>query len=515
MYKDYGFYEQYGGSVCLFGLLTLIIVLVHYYFKAQINAEPIKKNWASERCKPQNILMAGFINKPPNKSVVDYTQENFTYCVQNVLKSIIGFQVNPLVYVVSLIEEVFSAFGVMMNKIRYMVSFIRNALAEITKEILGRVLNLLVPIQQIIIAFRDMMNKTTAIMVSAIYTFISVYYALISGLGSIVEFFILIIAMLLAIAAPLIAFPFTMEIGFAVLAAATAISVPFAIISATLCEVFGMCPTKNTPGLCFDMSNPIEVEDGSVKLIHQLKLGEKLKHGEKITAILKLDASNVQMYNLHGVIVSGVHRVLYKDKWVRVDTHPESKLREKNGLSPYIYCLNTTNKLIHISDLVFSDWDELYDPILERKMKDVLLQTTSTAFLKDIHCYLDGGFFGETVLSLDNGTKKEIQHILPGDVLERGIKVLGLVEIDGKTLENQYSYTFKPPCSLGEIVLQGGPNLVYYKKERILSTISLQEEKTKIDEPRDILWHLITDQHHFYVNSIKFKDYNSAVEFFF
>jgi hypothetical protein len=39
-----------------------------------------------------------------------------------------------------------------------------------------------------IMGVRDMMAKTQAILVSSLYTFVGVYYALKSALGSIVEF---------------------------------------------------------------------------------------------------------------------------------------------------------------------------------------------------------------------------------------------------------------------------------------------------------------------------------------
>jgi hypothetical protein len=35
-------------------------------------------------------MIAGFINKPKGQSILQYTQDNFAYCVQNVLKNICG-----------------------------------------------------------------------------------------------------------------------------------------------------------------------------------------------------------------------------------------------------------------------------------------------------------------------------------------------------------------------------------------------------------------------------------------
>lgn len=508
IYKRLNFYDLYGTSLVLCIALTLVVVGVHSYFKALINLQSIQKNWPEERCKPQNIMIAGFINRPKGQSILQYTQDNFAYCVQNVLKNIVGDAVNPFVFLTDGLHELYLTIGVAINEIRYVFSYIRDQITRIAQEILGRVLNIMIPFQQMIMGVKDMMMKTQAILVSSLYTFVGVYYALVSGLGSIVEFILLIIAMLLAIAIPLIAVPFTMEIGLAVLAAATAISVPFAMISAVLCETFGMCPTTNSPRLCFDKDTMIELANGETKPIASVQVGEKTKESGIITAKFALDATHVDMYELDGIRVSGIHRVKWGQEWIFVKNHPRS-IPLPDYSEKVIYCLNTESKRIHWQHLKFLDWDELY----QEKEINVLLneiehQDPQVEFLdcSMVHKYLDGGFERTTFIPLANGTKREIHTIQLGDVLEDGSQVIGLVELDGTMLVNQFEYILGNVKTRDWTYVRGGPNLIVDD----LSTLSSYKKVTKAKT----LYHLLTDTHHFPINDLQFLDYNGCLDHF-
>ena len=64
LYKKNSFLDKYGGSVVV-TVLTLIfffLVLSYYYIKDKM--EPIRQNWAEERCKPGVMPFAGIIKEP-------------------------------------------------------------------------------------------------------------------------------------------------------------------------------------------------------------------------------------------------------------------------------------------------------------------------------------------------------------------------------------------------------------------------------------------------------------------
>jgi len=79
LYKNIGFIDQYGGDVFLCFVYFLIPIFIFLYFKTIKDIQPIKDDWANQRCKPTVIPFAGFINKPENMSIADFTQQNFTF----------------------------------------------------------------------------------------------------------------------------------------------------------------------------------------------------------------------------------------------------------------------------------------------------------------------------------------------------------------------------------------------------------------------------------------------------
>ena len=105
LYGNLTYFDQYGTSVIIFLLLTLIVFLVHSYCFVMINAQPIKDDWVNQRCYPSNIPFAGLINKPDDKTASQFTKENFFFSIN--LKSILysapsTFNFSRLIFLYSL-----------------------------------------------------------------------------------------------------------------------------------------------------------------------------------------------------------------------------------------------------------------------------------------------------------------------------------------------------------------------------------------------------------------------------
>ena len=101
---------------------------------------------------------------------------------------------------------------------------------------------------------------------------------------------------------------------------------------------------------------------------------------------------------------------------------------------------------------------------------------------------------------------KEIKDILIDDILENGEKVYGLIKISGKNVNEQFRF------NLGKnTIIEGGPNLSICDTK--FSTLDLNANNKKLLNIKyNELYHLLTNTQTFYVDKIKFYDYNAAID---
>jgi hypothetical protein len=382
-------------------------------------------------------------------------------------------------------------------------------------------------LQQIIISFKDFIAKVQGTMTAALFTVFGSYISLQSLLGVIVNFIVTILIALAAMIAIFWIFPFTWGTAITSTAIFVAISVPLAILLTFMTDVLGINTNLTIPSVkCFDKNTLFKMNNGTIKSIMEVYVGEKLFDNSLITAKIVVETSNSVMYNLNGIIVSDSHIVSYNGKWVRVDEHPLSK-KILHYSEPYLYCINTDKKTIILNDTIFSDWDEIYDEELE-KIKAMKIKNIKEKYNENIYCnndieipnidfhkYLDGGFNENTQIKLKNGMIKKIKHISIGDILEKGEKVYGMVEIDGINLIEQSIY------NLGKNkYIEGGVNLnICDRNIQITSTLDLDikskcKKNKKLNEIDHKLYHLLTDKKVFSINGIQFYDYNSCIDLF-
>lgn len=502
VYKKTTYLDKYGGSTVITSIILLTFFTIFSYYYIESNIAPIRQNWVNERCKPSVMPFAGYINAPPGASKLDYTNENFIQCTTNILTKVVQVFTKPIYYVSDLLSQFFAVLMDTVNKVRLFMFVLREKLKKIFEYIIARLVNTMIPMQQMIIKLRDLLNKINGTMVAGLMTIYGAYVTLKSFVGAFLQITILILIIMVAAIILLWILPFTWPAAAAGTAFFVLISVPVILVVAAMVEILNVHPSKKVPGKpgCFDKSTIIETKTG-YKEISKLRLGEELVDGGKITSIFKIATDNRDMYYLNGLIVSGTHKLFHKTLgWIDVKDHPNATIRKDYNEST-IYCLNTTSKRILISNMIFMDWDEL-TPTDMMKLKQMKYIPNNGGF-ENIHKYMESGFCGETILEKQNGKKIKIKNIKPNDVLLNNEKVIATVKIDASDLNNVFKYSFS-----GEKIV-GGPNLFLKHKDLgNLTTLGFNGKKTK----RDHLYHLITDTDSFQISNILVKDYNSAIE---
>jgi hypothetical protein len=387
--------------------------------------ESVADDWVNQRCNPKYIPFAGFITHPEGTTAFQYTNDNFQYCVQDILKNITGQALQPFQYMLDSITKVFEKMVNSVQQTREASNTLRNGIRDFAEDILGRILNVTIPLQQMLIALSDTFQKIQGVMTGGLYTMLGSYYALQSLMGAILELIIKLLVALVIIIVGLWITPFTFPAAASMTAVFLSISIPLAIIVIFMTEVLHIKSSKIPKLRCFDKQTRVFLRDGSFKFIKDIKINEILQDGSIVTAKIKVTSENLAMYKLNGIIVSESHVIKYGYRWIAVRDHPLA-LRLYDYKEPYLYCLNTSSKVIVLNNYVYTDWDEIYDANLDF-LSNYVREHNIT------HLY--EGFEKNTKIAVksddENMTKeKEIKDIQIGDVLSTEGIVYGIVELN-------------------------------------------------------------------------------------
>ena len=483
LYSKQGYFNLYGPTIIYFIFMIFVLFLVISFTKAMMNIKYLSDNWETERCSPSVMPFAGLINLPKGKTFLGYTSENYQYCVQNILTSISGAEFEPLKFVTNAITEIFSLVLDALNSIRGIIAEIRKSISNITGQIFSKVINVLIPFQEILIKMNDIFGKSQAMLTAGLYTIFGIYYSVKSFFDAFVNLLLtMLIALVIVIFILLIFFQPSALVFILIF---TGITIPLGLIINFISDVFGTPTFPGMPQLkCFDKNTKLKLQNGKDVSISNIRVGDILNDGSIIQCHVILERGNEDMYNLNGVIISGTHRLLYKNKWICVADYPNiEKICDYN--EPLLYCVNTSNKIIKLNGIVFSDWDDI---LVEDKYLRLLRNVSteeSIIRLDQIHSIYNKGFPFDTLIEMKDGTMKFVTEINIGNELK--------------------SYDIHRPINVYGKVLIQSHDLVYG---------NLLDNTIKYTEDLGGFYHLLTDQGYFYVNGNKYFDYNACVDLY-
>jgi hypothetical protein len=506
LYNKVGFLEKYGGSLWMTVILILVFFIAISYYYIYNNLQPIKADWINQRCNPTVMPFAGLINPPDPKkmSAFDFTAQNFTGCIQNILSDIVGTFLAPFYYLVNSITKVLDGLNASLQAIRGVLTTIRDSVGKVSGEVMGKVLNIMIPLQQIVIKIKDTINKTQGVMLSAIYMLIGTYQTLAASFGAIIQIITTILMTLTTIMIILYFIPFGLGIPFAIPLLVIFIMILVPGIMVYIIQVMILKQWVNPlPGIpsCFVGDTELILNDGTKIKMKDVNVGMVLQNNNVVTSTMKLANIDETIYCLNNVYCTGEHMVKYINSWIKVKEHPYSI--KVDLYCDYLYCVNTCKKIIVINNEIFSDWDELDNLQLGELKQKCNTYLPKNFELHDVHKYLDGGFVSNTKIELQDGHNIDICDVEVNNVLRFGERVTGIVKIKADDLEIKQ-------FTLGrQHVVNGGPNLQVCDSDLgMKSTLDMYGEKIK----SDYVYHLITNKRTFHVNGIKFYDYNSCVD---
>ena len=276
--------------------IAFAIYIAGVFYYNQITQ--IKANWPLYRCNPMYMFLA------------DDLEENFTYCVQNMQTSFMGYLLQPLTFITSSLTTMLGGFMGDIQNIRAMFNKIRKFFSSIIESVFGVFLNLIIEFQRITIGIKDLIGKTIGIMVSLMYVMD----------GSIK----------------------TMN--------STWNGPPGQLVRAL--------------GKCFYPFTYIKLKDGSIKYMKDLDLGDVLEDGSIVESVMKIDNKKEQLpfYLINteygDIFVTGSHLVFDKDKndFIKVQDYKKSVLSDFKF--DWFSCLITDTHNIPIGNEIFWDWED-------------------------------------------------------------------------------------------------------------------------------------------------------------
>ena len=166
IYKKITYISKYGIDVWISIMIVLIFFILVSYFNLINHIQPIRRNWITERCKPEVMPFAGIINPSNSKSTsgLEFTQKNFVDCQKNVLDKVTTDILSPFHDQLGILGTIQMINSTAINDIRGIVNVVRDKIGEISKTAFAIIAMGTVPIQKTTTNVSDMTSKTMGIL---------------------------------------------------------------------------------------------------------------------------------------------------------------------------------------------------------------------------------------------------------------------------------------------------------------------------------------------------------------
>ena len=281
-------------------LLIFFIFIGMYLFSiVAVGLKNIEKDWPEYRCNPIMMPFASQFGHDPMK--------NFTFCISSIQSNMMGFFLQPIHFVVSMLGNFGGIIAEAIQKIRELQHFIRNGIAGITGDIFGIFMNILIQFQKLIMGIKDLIAK-------------------IMGTAQVVLYLV----------------NSQMLLGESIWKG----------------EIGDVLRT-----LCFHPDTSLKLKNGRYVKMKNIPLGSILENGSKVKAVLRIDGGPEQpFYKIYSeklekyIYVTAEHHMKHPKTGEFIYVQNYDKAKKTTEYSKELSCLVTDNHLIPIGEYTFWDW---------------------------------------------------------------------------------------------------------------------------------------------------------------
>jgi len=292
-----------------FVITTLIFIFGILAISKISDYEEVKSNWAKYRCRIDVMMMADYYGHDSG--------ENLGFCLKEAFDGRAKEAIGPFYVYIGKFVNVLMTMLSSLNSIRMIFATIVGSATQIFSEFSERIQALFNRFQMSAIRMKMLMGRVFATMYAIIFMGMSGLKGM-SNLGNTFLF-------------------------------------------------------KFLDTFCFDPDTPIEMDCGKSLRIQDVKIGDILKGGHRVTATFQFAADGQEMVRLprqsrqsresinsDDILVSTNHYILHNSRWIPSKDHPLSIPTDSwmGGEKRPLICLNTHTHQIPIGDYIFRDYDE-------------------------------------------------------------------------------------------------------------------------------------------------------------
>lgn len=289
-----------------FLITTLIFILALVGSSKLLDVQVVKDNWEKYRCRPDIMIMADYYGHDSG--------DNLNFCLKNGFDKRAKEAIGPFYSYLGKFVEILMTMLNSLNSIRMIFATIVGSATQIFSEFSERIQALFYRFQMSAIRMKMLMGRVFATMYAIIF------------------------------------------MGMAGLKASQNFGNTF---------LFKFLDT-----FCFDPDTSITLRSGDVIPIKDVRTGDILIDGQRVTATFQFAADGQRMVKLEKrtelgklnkdqILVSTNHYILH-NTWIPSEEHPDATPAEdwSGGTERPLICLNTDTHTISLGGYIFRDYDE-------------------------------------------------------------------------------------------------------------------------------------------------------------
>jgi hypothetical protein len=315
--------------------------------------------------------MTAMFFKPDSdpRSKGDFAKDNFDFCMKSVIEKFMTILMAPINALLGKHMNLAASASDGVSTVRDIAQKLYNTLLSFLDQYMRRFNASVFEMSRVVQFLQMAMSRANAMVMSMLYSGITLFRGMLNTIQFVIKVILIICGIMIAIIVILffILFPFIPMILAVLGAIVTAVLSLTMVISGDIANE----AQSDKGGFCFarDTAVCVKQTDGKtvLKPVQDIQIGDILGDNcGEITATIIMDGEGIELYNVHGIFVSGSHLILGTDGiWKSVSE--DERAHKTNTISDKLYCFNTTTNKLPIyssemgSPIMFRDWEEIND----------------------------------------------------------------------------------------------------------------------------------------------------------